>query len=191
MSEAIYKVGDVLLLGINSEAAVPMRALVICDIHAGYEYDNLHKILMFRDKEFPEIGFLDERKALGNTKRIAHVDLEPLTNPKWKEPEKTESEKCPGCETPKKKDKRDLDDWMLMTSVVMALRSSTDARELREKCEKLKEENEKLKAENKELIDNLSESESKAHSRLDRISFLMHKVDELENERDELKGECI
>lgn len=51
----------------------------------------------------------------------------------------------------------------------------------------LRNENEKLKTENKRLLDALSESESKAHSRLDRITFLLHKVDELEDEVENVK----
>lgn len=54
----------------------------------------------------------------------------------------------------------------------------------------LKNELDKIKKENEALSDTLSKSEAKARSRLDRVTFLTRKVDELENASKKQKAEC-
>ena len=76
-------------------------------------------------------------------------------------------------------------DYQTMMMAATIMHSANLGNEL----DKVKEENEKLKTNNKELLEALSDSEKKANSRVDRITFLMHKVDDLESEKEKLEQE--
>ena len=145
MSKAIYKVGDVLTFdgrGIVPmeflSAKSPFNALILRAIHPGPEFYIYTVVYEDPATAAMKVVAVNQKDLLWSAKRIGHIDLDPFLNENWKEPEKIESEKCPGCETPKKKDKSNLDDWMLMTSVAMALGSSKKAKELELELEAVK-----------------------------------------------------
>ena len=165
MSEAIYKVGDVLKFdgrgvvpmefGSINPPNLPFNALILRVVHPRPEF--YIYTVVYKDPVIAamKVVAVNQKDLLWSAKRIGHIDLDPFLDENWEGPEKTESEKCPGCETPKKKDKSDLDDWMLMTSVAMALGSSKKAKELEEENEKLRKERDMQKDAVVKAIDKL------------------------------------
>ena len=164
MSEAIYKVGDVLKFdgrGIVPmefwSAKPPFNILILRVVHPGPEFYIYTVVYEDPATAAMKVVAVNQKDLLWSAKRIGHINLDPFLDENWKEPEKIESEKCPGCEALKKKDKSDLDDWMLMTSVAMALGSSKKAKELEEENEKLRKERDEQKDAMIKAIDKLYE----------------------------------
>lgn len=166
MTEAIYKVGDILEI-VKKYGMFPgsdkTRCLVLKCMHPGYEFIVYNLLIHKSDDSFTVMG-INQKELICSAKKVGHIDISKLLSDD--------------------EENAELDYGLFFAAVTLA-----QAADLRNELDKIKKENEELKAENKELIDTLSASEAKAHTRLNRITFLMHKVDELENARDKLKGE--
>lgn len=188
MTEAIYKVGDVLEF---TEViprqfglwAGPVRGLIVKISDPGYEYIS-YRLLLSGTAGITKNMLLNcafEKDIIPAAKRVGHIDISLL---RFKEKEEsdyamffTAATIAQAADLKNENEKLKAENKALSDTLS---KSEAKARSRLDRNEVLKKENDKLKAENKELIDTLSESESKAHSRLDRISFLLHKLDELE-----------
>ena len=169
MREPVYKIGDILefteiiprQFGLRSS---PLRGLIIKISDPGYEYIS-YRLLLHGNAGFANdmtISCAWEKDILTCAKRIGHIDISMLVFKENNEP-----------------------DYQTMMMAATIMHSANLGNEL----DKVKEENEKLKTNNKELLEALSDSEKKANSRVDRITFLMHKVDDLESEKEKLEKE--
>ena len=136
MSKAIYKVGDV--LEFDGRGIVPMEflnakppfnVLILRVVHPGPEFYIYTIVYEDPATAAMKVVAVNQKDLLWSTKRIGHIDLDPFLDENWKEPEK---KNC------SENGKNDLDDWMLMTSVVMALGSSKKAKELELELEAVK-----------------------------------------------------
>ena len=138
MAEAIYKVGDVLVFdgrGIVpmefGSAKPPFNVLILRTVHPGPEFYIYTVVYEDTVTAAMKVVGVNQKDLLWSTKRIGHIDLDPFLDENWKEPEKKDCNE---------NGKNDLDDWILATSVVMALGSSKKAKELEEENEKLRKE---------------------------------------------------
>ena len=194
MTEAIYKVGDILEF---TEViprqfglwAGPVRGLVVKISDPGYEYISYRLLLSGTagTAKNMTLNCAFEKDIIPAAKQVGHIDISLL---RFEEKEQEEPDYATfftaaiiaqAADLKNENEKLKTENEALSDSLS---KSEAKAQFRLDRNKVLKRENEKLKAENKELIDALSESESKAHSRLDRISFLLHKVDELENMRE-------
>lgn len=169
MREPVYKIGDLLeftevvprQFGLLSR---PVRGLIVNISDPGYEYIS-YRLLLYGNAGCARIMTIScalEKDILTCAKRIGHIDISMLMFKENNEP-----------------------DYQTMMMAATIMHSANLGNEL----DKVKEENEKLKTNNKELLEALSDSEKKANSRVDRITFLMHKVDDLESEKEKLEKE--
>jgi len=197
MTEAIYKVGDILeftevVPRQFGSRTCPVRGLVIKISNPGHEY-LFYRLLVsgpMDDTNDMMIYVVTEKDILPAAKRIGHVDISALMFMENDEPDyamlftaatiaqaanlKNENEKL-------KAENKALSDTLS--------KSEAKAQSRLNRNEVLKKENEEVRSYNKELEQALSKSEEKAHSRLDEIASLMRKVDELESANNDLKTE--
>lgn len=184
MTEAIYKVGDILefteviprQFGLR---AGPIRGLVIKISKPGYEYLSYRLLVSgpMDDTIDMTLNWAFEKDIIPAAKRVGHIDISALMFMENDEP-----------------------DYRTMFAAYSALDAANLRQELagtykenkmlKNENEVLKRENQELRSHNKELEQALSKSEAKAQSRLDEIAFLMRKVDELENTNKKQKAEC-
>lgn len=149
MTEAIYKVGDILEIvsqfGMFSSDK-KSRCLVLKCIKPGYEFIIYTLLVLKTDNSFAVTG-VNQKDIIWAAKRVGHIDISKLLSD---DEENTEPDYA-----------------MFFTAATIAQAAD------------LKNENEKLKAENKALSDTLSKSEAKAQSRLDRNEVLKRENEEL------------
>lgn len=178
VTEAIYKVGDILEI-VKMYGMFPgsdkTRCLVLKCIHPGYEFI-IYSLLIYKsDDSFTVMG-INQKEIICSARKVGHIDISKLLS----DDESAEPDYA-----------------MFFTAATIA-----QAADLRNELDKIKKENVELKAENKTLLDKnevlkreneelrgynekldqaLLKSKEKADFRFDRITFLTHKVDELEN----------
>lgn len=172
MTEAIYRVGDI--LEIPGNVVLPRqfgmfpkeetcRCLVLNVLHPGFDSIS-YTFLTHKDGfgTFNIIG-VNHTNIADCAKLIGHCDISAL---RYEKPEEGSG---------------DTDLLMLFTAGTIAYTA-----DLRNELDKIKKENEKLKAENEALSDTLSKSEVKAQSRLNRNEVLKRENEELRGHNEKL-----
>jgi chromosome segregation ATPase len=176
MTEAIYKVGDILEFTevVPRQFGLwtgPVRGLVVKINDPGYEYISYRLLLCgcLGDMKDMVLHWVFEKGIVSATKRVGHIDISALMFMENDEP-----------------------DYEKMFAALRQELAGTykENKMLKNENEVLKRENEELRSHNEKLEQALSKSEERADSRLDRITFLMQKVDELENANKKQKAEC-
>lgn len=183
MAEAIYKVGDILeftevVLRQFGLWAGPVRGLIVKISDPGYEYLSYRLLLSgpMDDTKNMTLHWFFEKNIVSAAKRVGHVDISALMFMENDEPDYEKMMAAYAC----------------VESANLRKLNAELIKKLNEKADQvcqLGKENEDFRISNKELSESLSNSEMKAHSRLNEISFLTRKVNELESVNNDLKTE--
>ena len=183
MTEAIYKVGDILEFTEVVQRkfglwAGPTRGLVVKINDLGYEYLSYRLLLSgsIGDSRDMALHWAFEKDIVSAAKRVGHIDISALMFMENDEPDYEKMVTAYAC----------VESANLRKANIELNKKLNDNAE---QIYQLRKENEDFKTSNKELSESLSNSEMKAHSRLNEISFLVRKVNELESANNDLKAE--